>query len=417
MSLDSYRPLSPLSLSLTSLCLDLCLSRRASASFTMGFWFQLTEKFTWTDAFAPGARELPYRIIHLSASVSATERPDWGPDWIDRSPCDTGPPCLCQDVQSFAIWAEQRLLASALIVWGPTRVAVGQRFFRRRVARGRRGLRVGGRHVVPCSERFAQRLGHLRAPHDGYHLVPCTGVTDFTVDGFRPRPAVGFDKRSPHDARVPRGVPDGQSTHRAGHGFGNARRRVFRRFVVKCGPGSRQRHPVAPLRSRRAHERDRGRARCPPSPSLRVLARPRAFARGGASLVAVVLRRHVGVPRGRPPPFRKHTPPGGQLATPRFARPSQQRGSPGPAVDRGWVVRRGHPRHAFANRAARELRPAYRGTGPIAPFTGGAAVVAGRRDVHSCGRRLPLHLPPAPVPVPAPPPDSSRGAPDGGRFG
>jgi hypothetical protein len=76
----------------------------------MGFRFQLTEKFTWTDPFAPGARELPYRIINLSASVFATERPDWGPDWIDRSPYDTGPPCLCQDVQSFAIWAEQRRL-------------------------------------------------------------------------------------------------------------------------------------------------------------------------------------------------------------------------------------------------------------------------------------------------------------------
>lgn len=83
----------------------------------MGFWFQLTEKFTWTDAFAPGARELPYRVVHLSASVSATERPDWGPDWIDRSPCDTGPPCLCQDVQSFAIWAEQRRLGPEPGAW------------------------------------------------------------------------------------------------------------------------------------------------------------------------------------------------------------------------------------------------------------------------------------------------------------
>ena len=76
----------------------------------MTFWFQLTEQFSWTDPFPPGAREVPYRSGYLSASLSAPERPDYGPDWIDRSPCDTGPPCLCQDVQSFAIWAEQRRL-------------------------------------------------------------------------------------------------------------------------------------------------------------------------------------------------------------------------------------------------------------------------------------------------------------------
>jgi hypothetical protein len=76
----------------------------------MTFWFQLTEKFPWTDPFPPGAREIPYRSGYLSASLSAPERPDYGPDWIDRYPCDTGPPCLCQDVQSFAIWAEQRRL-------------------------------------------------------------------------------------------------------------------------------------------------------------------------------------------------------------------------------------------------------------------------------------------------------------------
>ena len=76
----------------------------------MTFWFQLTETLTWTDAFPPGARELPYRIRHLSAALLAPERPDYGPDKVDGSPCDTGPPCLCQDVQSFAIWAEQRCL-------------------------------------------------------------------------------------------------------------------------------------------------------------------------------------------------------------------------------------------------------------------------------------------------------------------
>jgi hypothetical protein len=76
----------------------------------MTFWFQLTEIFPWTDPFPPGAREIPYRIGYLSASLSAPERPDYGPNLIDRSPCDTGPPCLCRDVQSFAIWAEQRRL-------------------------------------------------------------------------------------------------------------------------------------------------------------------------------------------------------------------------------------------------------------------------------------------------------------------
>jgi hypothetical protein len=76
----------------------------------MTFWFQLTEKFQWTDPFPPGARKIPYRIGYLSAAVSTPERPDYGPDWIDWSPCDTGPPCICQNVQSFAIWAEQRRL-------------------------------------------------------------------------------------------------------------------------------------------------------------------------------------------------------------------------------------------------------------------------------------------------------------------
>ena len=76
----------------------------------MTFWFQLTESFPWTDSFPPGAREIPYRSGYLSASLSAPERPDYGPDWIDRYPCNTGPPCLCQDVQSFAVWAEQRRL-------------------------------------------------------------------------------------------------------------------------------------------------------------------------------------------------------------------------------------------------------------------------------------------------------------------
>jgi hypothetical protein len=76
----------------------------------MTFWFQLTEVFTWTDSLPPGAWEIPYRIAHSSAALSATDHPDYGPDWIDRYPCDSGPPCLCQDVQLFAIWAEQRRL-------------------------------------------------------------------------------------------------------------------------------------------------------------------------------------------------------------------------------------------------------------------------------------------------------------------
>ena len=76
----------------------------------MTCWFQLTERFSWTDSFPPGAREIPYRTDYLGAAVSAPDRLDYGPDLIDRSPCDTGPPCLCRDVQSFAIWAEQRRL-------------------------------------------------------------------------------------------------------------------------------------------------------------------------------------------------------------------------------------------------------------------------------------------------------------------
>jgi hypothetical protein len=76
----------------------------------MALWFQLTETFTWTDPSPPGAREMPDRHGHLSAALSAAARPDYGPDQIDRFPCDLGPLCLCQDVQLFAIWAEQRRL-------------------------------------------------------------------------------------------------------------------------------------------------------------------------------------------------------------------------------------------------------------------------------------------------------------------
>jgi hypothetical protein len=53
---------------------------------------------------------MPDRHDHLSAALSAAERPDYGPERIDRFPCDAGPLCLCQDVQLFAIWAEQRRL-------------------------------------------------------------------------------------------------------------------------------------------------------------------------------------------------------------------------------------------------------------------------------------------------------------------
>ena len=78
----------------------------------MASWFQLTEVFTWTELspLPPGAWEIPYRAAHLGAALSAADRPEYGPDWIDRVPCDAGPPCLCQDVQSFAIWAERRRL-------------------------------------------------------------------------------------------------------------------------------------------------------------------------------------------------------------------------------------------------------------------------------------------------------------------
>ena len=73
-------------------------------------WFQLTEVLPWTHPLPPGAWEIPYRAAHLGAALSAAERPEYGPDWIDRLPCDSGPPCLCQDVQLFAVWAGQRRL-------------------------------------------------------------------------------------------------------------------------------------------------------------------------------------------------------------------------------------------------------------------------------------------------------------------
>ena len=78
----------------------------------MTSWFQITEVFSWTklNPLPPGAWEIPYRAAHSGATLSAADRPVYGPDWIDRLPCDSGPPCLCQDVQSFAIWAGQRRL-------------------------------------------------------------------------------------------------------------------------------------------------------------------------------------------------------------------------------------------------------------------------------------------------------------------
>jgi hypothetical protein len=76
----------------------------------MTSWFQFTEVLAWMHPLPPGAREIPYRAAHLGAALSAADRPEYGPDWIDRYPCDAGPPCLCQDVQLFAIWAGQRRL-------------------------------------------------------------------------------------------------------------------------------------------------------------------------------------------------------------------------------------------------------------------------------------------------------------------
>jgi hypothetical protein len=76
----------------------------------MTSWFQLTEMIAWTHPLPLGAWEIPYRAAHLGAALSAADRPEYGPDWVDRYPCDSGPPCLCQDVQLFAIWAGQRRL-------------------------------------------------------------------------------------------------------------------------------------------------------------------------------------------------------------------------------------------------------------------------------------------------------------------
>ena len=76
----------------------------------MSAWFKLTERLAWTDSFPPEAREIPYRYAHLGGSFSPIACLDFGPDLIDRTPCDAGPPCLCRDVQLFAVWVEQRRL-------------------------------------------------------------------------------------------------------------------------------------------------------------------------------------------------------------------------------------------------------------------------------------------------------------------
>jgi hypothetical protein len=60
-------------------------------------------------------------------------------------------------------------------------------------------------------------------------------------------------------------------------------------LLFVAGGGLPRRHPVATGHPRRAHVGDHGRSRGPPPPSMRVIARPRMAARGGAYLVAVLV--------------------------------------------------------------------------------------------------------------------------------
>ena len=91
---------------------------------SMTSWFTLTERLGWTNPLPEGARELPFRYAHLSASVS--EMAQWT-RWSDQNMMsidtfDTGPPFRYVDVAAFAGWAQCRrcgpnpgvLLAKAL---------------------------------------------------------------------------------------------------------------------------------------------------------------------------------------------------------------------------------------------------------------------------------------------------------------
>ncbi len=71
-------------------------------------WVTMTEDLRWATALPIGAEELPFRYAHLSASVSAVERPTYAPNLLLVDPSDTGPPFRYRDVAAFARWAEHR---------------------------------------------------------------------------------------------------------------------------------------------------------------------------------------------------------------------------------------------------------------------------------------------------------------------
>jgi hypothetical protein len=71
-------------------------------------WFTLTENRQWAAPLPAGAKELPFRYAHLSASVSAVGRHEYAPTLLSVDPSDTGPPFRYVDVAAFARWAEHR---------------------------------------------------------------------------------------------------------------------------------------------------------------------------------------------------------------------------------------------------------------------------------------------------------------------
>jgi hypothetical protein len=208
----------------------------------MASWFQLTEVFTWTDSLPPGAWEIPYRVAHSSAVLSAADCPEYGPDWIDRGPCDFGPPCLCQDVQLFAIWAGQRRLGPepgallALALFG------GQPESRLDSAFSDAEWRAAVGEYVAGAATLCLAVGEAPAGLD-VSVALTTDIIWFLARGALVLRWMDFDRgrrldstnAPPHDARVPRGVPYGHTAHCAGRGVGDAGRRDFGRFALHGG--------------------------------------------------------------------------------------------------------------------------------------------------------------------------------------
>ena len=77
---------------------------------SMTSWFTLTENLEWANPLPDGARELPFRYAHLSASVSdMAQWTRWSDqDMMSIDTLDTGPPFRYVDVAAFAGWARCR---------------------------------------------------------------------------------------------------------------------------------------------------------------------------------------------------------------------------------------------------------------------------------------------------------------------